>query len=88
VSATPTSVQRATPAEIVGGFLAAVSIFASIVSIAWHPLRLVIASILLALISAGLSGRHQRLAGAAVGIGALSFVLGMSFAVLTSHPLW
>jgi hypothetical protein len=88
VNATPSPVRRSTPAEVVGGFLAAVSIFASLVAIAWHPLRLVIASILLALISAGLSGRHQRLAGAAVAVGAIAWVLGMTFAVLTSHPLW
>ena len=88
MSATPTPIRRATSAELVGGFLAAMSIFVSCAAIFWHPLRLVIASIILALVSAGLSGRHQRLAAAAVGIGALSWLLGMTLAVVTSHPLW
>jgi hypothetical protein len=86
VSSAPIQEQR--PADTVAGFLAAVSIFSSLASIFWHPLRLVIASILLALIAAGMSRRYQTLAGIAVGVGALSWILGMTIAVLTKHPLW
>jgi fucose 4-O-acetylase-like acetyltransferase len=76
------------PADTVAGFLAAASIFVSVAAIFWHPLRLVIVSIVLALIAAGMSRRHARLAGVAVGIGALGWLLGMTLAVITSHPLW
>ena len=80
--------QRSTAAEIVGGYLAAFSIFVSCASVAWHPVRLVVPAIVLALISAGLSGPHQRLPRAAVAIGGIAWVLGMTVAVVTSHPLW
>ena len=86
MSSTPAQEER--PADTVAGILASMSIFVSIASIFWHPLRLVIVSILLALIAAGMSARHQRLAGIAVGVGGLAWVLGMTLAVVTSHPLW
>ena len=81
-------IQEYRAADAVAGLLAAMSIFVSLTAILWHPLRLVIASILLALIASGLSRRYQRLAGIAVAIGGLSWLLGMTVAVLTSHPLW
>ena len=79
---------RARPSETVAGFLAAVAIFVSLTGVVYRPLRLIPLAILLALISVGIGGRHQRLASYAVGICALSFVLGMAAAVVTSHPLW
>jgi hypothetical protein len=86
VSSTPVQEPRA--ADTVAGLLASASIFASLASIAWHPLRLVIASVFLALLAAGMSRRYQTLAGIAVGVGAVSWMLGMTVAVLTGHPLW
>ena len=80
--------RRRAGSEVVGGYLAALSIFASAISIAWHPLRLVIVSMLLALISAAMSGTHQRLPFAAVLIAAASFFIGMSLAVATQNPIW
>lgn len=79
---------RQTPAEGVGGLLAATSIFVSLASIVYHPLRLVLLSIVLALLATAIGGRHSRLAGLAVGIGALAFILGMTVAVAASRPLW
>jgi hypothetical protein len=55
VSSTPLEEQYR-PTDAVAGVLAAMSIFASLTSIFWHPLRLVVASILLALIAAGTLG--------------------------------
>jgi hypothetical protein len=98
VSAVPA--QRSGAADTVAGFLAAVSIFASLMgllnidfSVAGHdvsarPLRIIPGALLLALIAAAMGGRHQRLAALAVGFGALSFALGLTFAVAASHPLW
>jgi hypothetical protein len=74
--------------EVVAGYLAALSIFASAISVAWHPLRLVLVATLLALIAAGMSGTSQRLPFAAVLIAAASFFVGMSIAVATQNPLW
>jgi hypothetical protein len=87
VSSTPLEEQYR-PSDAVAGVLAAMSIFASLTSIFWHPLRLVVASILLALIAAGMSRRYQLLAGIAVAVGGLSWTLGMTIAVITGHPLW
>ena len=79
---------RQSPGEVIGGFLAAVSIFTSIASVVFHPLRLVLVSILLALVSAAMAGRHTRLPAIAVGVGAASFVIGMTIAVVGGRPLW
>ena len=75
-------------ADVVAGWLAAFSIFASVISLAWHPLRLVIPAILLALIAAAMGGQSHRLARAAVIIGALAFFFGMAIAVAGQRPLF
>ena len=80
--------ERQTPGETVGGLLAAVSIFTSIASLVYHPLRLVLLSILFALISTAMARRDSRLPAIAVGVGAAAFVLGMTIAVAGSRPLW
>ena len=79
---------RVRPAETIAGFLASVSIFTSLVGVAYRPLRLIPLAILLALVAVGIGGRSARLATWAVGIGALCFAVGMAAAVITSHPLW
>jgi hypothetical protein len=76
------------PSEIVAGFLASLAIFISLIALAWHPLRLVMPAILIALIAAAIGGRFQRLAFAAVMITAACFFFGMTIAVVTSRPLW
>jgi hypothetical protein len=79
---------EARPSETVAGFLAAVAIFVSLISLAWHPLRLILPAILVALIAAGIGGRYKRLAFAAVMISAACFFFGLTIAVVTSRPLW
>jgi hypothetical protein len=76
------------PSQIVAGYLASVSIFISLISLAWHPLRLILPSILVALIAAAMAGRTNRLALAAVMIAAACFFFGMTIAVVTSRALW
>jgi hypothetical protein len=88
VSSSSAPVQEQNTTDVIAGLLASASIFVSIASIVWHPLRLVIVAILLALIAAGMSRRHQRLAGVALAICGLSWFLGMTLAVVTEHPLW
>ena len=76
------------PAEVVAGYLSALAIFGGAIGIAWHPLRLIPISMLLALVAAAMAGRTNRLARAAVMITAVCFFLGMTVSVVTSRPLW
>src|ERR1700751_4706288 len=49
------------PAASIAGFLAAVSIFASLVGLVYHPVRLIPFAILLALVATAMGGSHARL---------------------------
>jgi glucan phosphoethanolaminetransferase (alkaline phosphatase superfamily) len=86
VSAVPDD--RQTPGEVIGGLLAAVSIFTSVASVVFHPLRLVLLSIVLALVSAAMARTSTRLPAIAIGVGAAAFVVGMTIAVAGGRPLW
>ncbi|MDX6511855.1 MAG: hypothetical protein QOE36_1359 [Gaiellaceae bacterium] len=81
-------VDRNSPAETVAGLLAAVAIFAELTGIVYRPLRLIPFGILATFVAIGIGGRNLRLAGLSLAVGAVSFVVGMSVAVLTNHPLW
>jgi hypothetical protein len=76
------------PSETIAGLLASLAIFAGLISLAWHPLRLVIPAVIIALIAAGIGGRQKRLAFVAVMITAACFFFGVTIAVVTSRPLW
>jgi len=76
------------PSEAVAGFLAALSIFASLFALAYRPVRIMPFAIVLAFVAAGMGGRHARLAAFAVGIATVCFVAGMVIAVVTRHPLY
>ena len=84
----PPAAEREGPADAVAGFLAAAAIFVSLMGLAYRPVRLVPVAILLALVAAGIGGRNARLAQLAVVVGAASFAVGMTLAVLTGHPLY
>jgi hypothetical protein len=79
---------RPRPSETVAGFLAAMSIAICLIGVAWHPLRLILPGIVIAMIAAGMGGRYQRLAFAAVLTSAVCFFAGMLIAVVTQNPLW
>jgi len=76
------------PSEAVAGFLAAVAIFASLFALAYRPIRIVPFAIVLALVAAGIGGRHARLAAFAVALSAVCFIAAMVIAVATKHPLY
>jgi Na+/phosphate symporter len=60
-----------------------------LIGIAWHPLRLILPGIVIAMIAAGMAGpRSRRLAFASVIVAAASFFVGMLIAVVVQHPLW
>jgi len=74
------------PSETVSGFLSALAIFVSVAGIFWHPLRLILPALLLALIASGMA--RGRLQLAAVLIGGVCLFFGLALAVATSHALW
>ncbi len=74
--------------EAVAGFLAAVSLFVSLLGIAHRPARTIPVAILVALVATRMTERHTKLAGWAVAVGAASFVIGMAIAVITENALY
>jgi len=75
-------------AETLAGYLAAAAMFVAAVGIVYRPLRLIPVAVVLSLVAVGIGGRAFRLATAAVAVCALCFIVGMTAAVATSHPLW
>lgn len=89
MSTTPLEERRSSGAETAAGFLAAISLTASAIALAYRPLRLAPFAILIALIAAGLAKeRHAKLAAAAVIGGSVAWLVGMAIAVLTSNPIY
>jgi len=87
VSTTP--VKRERPAEILAGYLAAISLTASALAVVYRPVRLAPFAILVALIAAGLAGRESsRLPALAVAVATLAWLAGMTIAAITSRPLY
>ena len=74
--------------ETLAGFLAAFAFFVSAIGVAYRPLRLIPAAIILSLLAVAIGGRSIRLATAATAFAGACFVLGLAVAVVTSHPLW
>jgi len=77
-----------TTSETVAGFLAAIAIFVSLVGLAWHPIRLIVPSLAIALVASGMGSGKGRLQFAAVLICALCLFFGFTIAVALSKPLW
>lgn len=71
-------------------FLCATDLHLSIggTDVQMRPVRIGIAAVVLALISAGIGGRHRKLAAAAVAIAGAGWLLGMIIAVVTERPLF
>jgi hypothetical protein len=76
------------PAEAVAGILATLAIVASLVALDYRPIRITPFAILISLIAAGIGGRHQRLAAAALAISGACFIVGTFFAIITNHPIF
>lgn len=86
MSSTPAQPESAS--QLAAGFLAALSIVGSTVSLAYQPMKVSPFAALLGLIAVGMGQRNSRLPLLAVGFGALCFVLGMTFAVLSGRSLY
>jgi hypothetical protein len=86
---TPYGDERGSSAETAAGFLAAISLTASVIACAYRPIRLAPFAIVIALIASALAKeRHRRLAAIAVVVGGLGWLIGMSVAVLTNNPIY
>jgi hypothetical protein len=74
--------------ETLAGLLAAASIAVSLVALAYRPFRIAPFAIALAIVAAGMGGRHSRLAYAAVIVGAVCWFAGMIVAIVTNNPVF
>jgi hypothetical protein len=79
---------RSRSVDSIAGYLAAMSIFVCLIGLVWHPLRLILPGTVVAMVAAGMGGRHERLAFAAVIVAASCFFFGMMIAVITQRALW
>jgi uncharacterized membrane protein YGL010W len=74
--------------EAVAGFLAAASLAASALGVAYRPARVIPVAIVLMLVAAVMTERHTRLVGWALGLAVVCWMLGMTVAVVTERPLY
>jgi hypothetical protein len=89
VSTAPFEDDRASPAEVAAGFLAAISLTASAIALVYRPVRLAPFALLVAFIAAALAKQHNRkLAAAAVAGATVAWLLGMAIAVIWSNPIY
>lgn len=88
MSVAPHAESSGRPGEAIAGLLAALSIFASCLGLAYRPARLIPVAVLLGLLAAAIGGRHSRLAVLAIAIGGVCFIVGMTIAVLTDNPIF
>jgi hypothetical protein len=88
MSAQPQPRESSSTAETIASFLAALSIFASCIAVAYRPARVIPFALLLALLATAIGGRASRLAAWAIAVGGVCFVVGMAVAVLTDNPIF
>ena len=74
--------------EAVAGVLAAASMFVSLIALVERPARIAPGAIVIALVAAGIGGRHARLAAFAVAVSAVCWIVGMTVAIATDRPLF
>jgi hypothetical protein len=80
--------ERWSAVDTVAGLLLMISIFASALGLVWKPVRVVPFAVILALVAARMSARHERLAAWAIAAAVICWTVGMSLAVLTENPLY
>lgn len=80
--------ERARPAEALAGYMSAAAIFLGAAAIAYKPLPLSLAALVLSLTATAFGGRWGNLHAFAVGAATVGFVAGMTVAVVTNNPLY
>jgi hypothetical protein len=84
----PEETARVGAADLVGGLLAAASIFVGAVGVVQTPVRIIPITIIVALISVRMTDRYRTLAAWAVGLNIVWWLLGMIVAITTENPLY
>lgn len=96
----PAADARRSGVDTMVGLMASVAIFLAVLGVTnfnlsiegnhfeMRPVRVEVAAGVLALIAAGIGGRHQRLATVAVGVCGVCWFLAMAIAVITEKPLF
>jgi hypothetical protein len=79
---------RGGPAETVAGLMAAGAIAVGSVALVQRPAVIAPGAIIVALVAAGIGGRHATLAQWAVALCALWWFLGMTIAISTGGELY
>ena len=82
------TVEPARRADLVSGFLCAMSLTVSGIAIARQPGLLSPAAILLALAAARMTNTHRTLAAVSVAVATLAFFFGMLVAIATDNALY
>jgi hypothetical protein len=72
----------------IGGLLAAFAIALGLISLVWYPGRTGTGAMFLALLAAAMGGPHGRLAGIAVAVATVCWLIGMVIAVVTERPIF
>lgn len=75
-------------ADTLAGFLAAAALFFGLIALAFRPVPVATAAIVVGLLAAGMSDRYRRLAAVALLVSSACFVAGVAIAVVTGNPLW
>ncbi len=84
-----TDVTRREPAShAVAGYLAAAALFAGLVGIVYRPGQVGPGAMLIALLAAAMGGPHRRLAAFALVVVTVSWIVGMTIAVVFDRRLW
>jgi hypothetical protein len=86
--ATPAPASGSSSAELTAGFLAVLSMVGSALGLVYEPIKVLPFAFLIALIATAMAPRDSKLPLIAIGFGALSFMLGLTIAVTTNHPLY
>jgi hypothetical protein len=68
--------------------MAAAALFVSLVGLVHRPVRVLPAAMAVALLAVAIGGRHQRLALFAAYATGVAWVVGLTIAVATNHPLY
>jgi hypothetical protein len=88
VSSHPHASKSTSPIETIAGFMAAAAIFLALMGLAYRPVRMTVAAALLALVATGIGGRNTRLAAIALFTAGTCWIVGLTLAILTKHPLY
>ncbi|MER3410600.1 MAG: hypothetical protein C4306_11080 [Thermoleophilia bacterium] len=70
--------------DTLAGLFASSALFFGLIALAYRPVPVSVAAILLSLVAAGMSERYRRLPP----VSSICFVAGMAIAVVTGNPLW